>query len=603
MLSQPIAGIVTAGVLAAAIGLQLLFPALPPFVVLFPAVWLAAFVGGTIAGAGALLVALAFAALRQSAFGDGVLDRWELLSLVAFAAGAGLAIAIVHLYQATLRRLNRERVRLRAVLRAANAATWEIDPKGELFWDENFYALVGLDPQQTPPTTENFLAMVHPEDRERMAAARRTIDLGGEPAPFDEYRLTRPGGEMVWLENHRTRIEDAAGRYVIGITQDVTRRRLAEEKVRLLLREASHRAKNQFAVIQSIARETMRSTEPEEFDAAFSHRIGALARSHDLLVKGNRAGVDLRDLVTVHLAPFGAEARATLTGPELGVGPNAAQYLGMAFHELSTNAAKYGALSVPAGGIDIAWSIEAGPAGRAVVVAWQERGGPSVTIPKTSGFGSTVLLRLAPGALLGEAEMSAEPGGLRWRLTAPYEAVTSETASPGRLRAVHCGRVVGHRIEPSLRLEEAEADARRPGMSRHVRAGDADEVAIPDRRGALGRAALGDGELLDSEDVEARPRQGEHQGRGEPLSEPEFSSPITTEVAHVVAAAGLELIGRVDVGGNLQKVDEPIRDAGHHLRRDLLDAEVDPLGRGLGSADVQADRLCVVGRRPSELST
>jgi len=426
MLSQPIAVITTAGVLTIAIGLQLLLPALPPFIVLFPAVWLAAFIGGTITGVVALLVALAFAALRFTALGDGALDRWELLGLVAFVSGAGVAIAIVHLYQAAVRRLNRERVRLRAVLRAANAATWEIDPKGELSWDENFYALVGLDPQVTPPSTENFLAMVHPEDRDRMAAARRTIDMGGEPAPFDEYRLIRPGGEMVWLENHRTRIKDAAGRYVIGITQDVTRRKLAEEKVRLLLREASHRAKNQFAVIQSIARETMRSSAPEEFDEAFSHRIAALARSHDLLVKGNRGVVDFRELVTAHLAPFGAEGRAGLTGPDLGVGPNAAQYLGMAFHELTTNAAKYGALSAVAGRIDITWSIEAGPDGNAMVVSWQERGGPPVTIPKSSGFGSIVLLRLAPRALLGEADMSAEPDGLRWRLTAPYDALSSE---------------------------------------------------------------------------------------------------------------------------------------------------------------------------------
>lgn len=426
MLSRPVSFVITSAAVALAIGLQLLIPALPPFIFLFPAVWLAAYFGGATAGTAAILIASVFTVARQTAFADGQFDRWEGLSLLAFLGGSGLAVVLVHRYQAALRRLDRERLRLRTVLRAANAATWEIDPKGRLTWDENFYALVGLDPQVTPPTTDTFLAMVHPDDRERMAAARRAIDAGKDFSPFDEYRLIRAGREMVWLENHRTRTDDAGGRYVIGITQDVTRRKLAEEKVQLLLREASHRAKNQFAVIQAIARETMRSTGPEAFDAAFSQRLAALARSHDLLVRGNQNGIDLRDLVTAHLAPFGAGARAALTGPELIISANAAQYLGMAFHELSTNATKYGALSVETGGVDVTWSIEASPGGDSVIVVWQERGGPRVNVPNTSGFGSIVLVRLAPRALMGEAKIFAEPDGLRWWFTAPYDAVTSE---------------------------------------------------------------------------------------------------------------------------------------------------------------------------------
>jgi two-component sensor histidine kinase len=296
-----------------------------------------------------------------------------------------------------------------------------------LFWDENFYNLVGLDPQTTPPTTENFLAMVDPRDRERMAAARRAIDAGGDFSPFDEYRLIRPGGETVWLENHRTRFDDV-GRYVIGITQDVTRRKLAEERVNLLLREASHRAKNQFAVIRSIARETMRSTDADGFDDAFSQRLAALARSHDLLVKGDWQRVELRDLVSAHLAPFGAEARAALTGPPLGTTANAAQYLGMAFHELTTNAVKYGALAAAGGRIEVTWTVVEDASGNKVVVEWRELGGPPVAAFKPTGFGSSVVLRLVPRALFGEAEMTVESDGLRWRLTTSYEAVADKDA-------------------------------------------------------------------------------------------------------------------------------------------------------------------------------
>jgi PAS domain-containing protein len=168
-------GLMTAVLVALAI-VQLYLPTLSPFIILYPAVWLGAFVGGPIAGGAALLVALAFVVFRQTALGDGQLDGWELLALLAFAGGAGAGIAIVHLYQTAVARLNRERSRLRAALKAASAAVWEIDPRGQLFWDENFYSLVGLDPQTTPPTTGNFLAMAHPEDRERMASAPREID-------------------------------------------------------------------------------------------------------------------------------------------------------------------------------------------------------------------------------------------------------------------------------------------------------------------------------------------------------------------------------------------------------------------------------------------
>jgi PAS domain S-box-containing protein len=303
-------------------------------------------------------------------------------------------------------------------LRAANAAVWEINPAGELFWDENFYALVGLDPQTTPPTTENFLAMVDPRDRERMAAARRAIDSGADFRPFDEYRLIRPDGETVWLENHRTRFYDR-GRYVIGITQDVTRRKLAEERVNLLLREASHRAKNQFAVIQAIARETMRLTNPDRFEDAFSQRLVGLARSHDLLIKGAWEEVDLGDLITAHLAPFGAEARATLRGPQVGIAPAAVQYLGMAFHELSTNSAKYGSLSVPSGTVEVTWITGEDK----FVIEWRELGGPPIAEIKATGFGTSVLSRLVPRALFGEAEFAPERGGLRWRLTTRCDAV------------------------------------------------------------------------------------------------------------------------------------------------------------------------------------
>jgi PAS domain S-box-containing protein len=346
--------------------------------------------------------------------------------------GAVLAIAIVDRHHESLLRLARERERLKAALAAAKAAVWELSPDGKLYWDENFYRLVGLTPEKTPPATSTFLEMIHPEDRPRMAEARRLMDERQEPSRVDEYRLTRPDGETVWLENHRTRVVDN-GDYFIGITQDITRRKLAEERVQALLREAEHRAKNQFSIILSIARETRRTTGTlGEFEEAFGGRLKGLARSHELMVKGDWRGTTIRQLLLAHLEPFAAVARAAIDGPEIVLSPRGAQYLGMAFHELATNAAKYGALSVEKGRLEVTWRVTEVAGENAFSLTWSERGGPPPPALSSSGFGSLVLLRLVPAAFGGRSSREMAPTGLVWNVTAPLSglAETEEDEKP-----------------------------------------------------------------------------------------------------------------------------------------------------------------------------
>ncbi|MBN9022541.1 MAG: PAS domain S-box protein [Rhizobiales bacterium] len=279
-------------VLVIAGAVHLLLPELPPFVVLYPAVAVCAMLGGAAVGVLGLFAALAFA-VGRTAEAAWPPHAWDVAALVAFALGGLILVAVVAAYQRASSHYRHERQRLEAALRAANAAVWEIDANGKLTWDENFYRLVGLEPRSTPPTTEAFLAMVDAGDRSKMASAREAIDMGLPPRQVDEYRLHRPDGTTVWLENHRSRGADG-GRHYIGITQDISRRKQAEERIAVLLREAAHRAKNQFAVIQAIARETARGSEAgDDFYQAFSARIQALAKTHDLLVKGDWQGSDL----------------------------------------------------------------------------------------------------------------------------------------------------------------------------------------------------------------------------------------------------------------------------------------------------------------------
>jgi PAS domain S-box-containing protein len=416
---------------AAAIAVQLRLPQLPPFIALPPAVLLAAFLGGRWTGAAALTIATLSVLLERVAEPAAALGPWDLAAMAGFVAGGILSIAVVDLHHKAVARFSRERRRLKAALAAAHAAVWELSPDGRLFWDENFYRLVGLDPAATPPATSTFLTMVHPEDRGRMAEARQLMDKGLEPPRVDEYRLTRPDGEMIWLENHRTRVLDEGEFNFIGITQDISRRKIAEERVQGLLREADHRAKNQFTVISALARETSRTAKTAaEFEEAFTARLQALARSHDLMIQGEWREAGLRQLIVAHMEPFGVDTRCELVGPEVTVSASAAQYLGIAFHELATNAAKHGSMA-SGGTIRITWKVDVQAPKPRFELTWEEVGGPSPKPMETSGFGTKVLLELVPAAFAGKASRELTPDGLIWTITAPLAGVMESAAERG----------------------------------------------------------------------------------------------------------------------------------------------------------------------------
>jgi two-component sensor histidine kinase len=206
----------------------------------------------------------------------------------------------------------------------------------------------------------------------------------------------------------------------LTLSADLATRKRHEEHIEAVMRELSHRSKNLLAIIQSIARQLARQTDSfDDFEPAFNARLAALAGTHDLLVARGWIGADIRDLVRIQLLPFIAEdeARVSMNGPQLTLGPKAAEQLGFALHELATNAAKYGALSCPTGRVDIAWELE--DEGSVLNFAWKECNGPPRAAPEHRGFGHVVLTKAVPVSLDGRASLEFQPEGTIWILVAP----------------------------------------------------------------------------------------------------------------------------------------------------------------------------------------
>lgn len=214
-------------------------------------------------------------------------------------------------------------------------------------------------------------------------------------------------------------------RFYTGILRDITQRKRREEKIEILLREVNHRSKNLLSLVQAIAAQTA-ATEPAEFMRHFSERLRALAASQDLLVKSHWRGISIEELVKSQLAHFRDlfGERIELEGLPLRIAASAAQSIGMALHELATNAGKYGALSNGAGRVAIVWSLgDDGTGQRRFHLTWTERGGPPVFVPARRGFGSIVVETMPRMELDAEAELDFAPEGLRWRLDCPVETI------------------------------------------------------------------------------------------------------------------------------------------------------------------------------------
>lgn len=228
---------------------------------------------------------------------------------------------------------------------------------------------------------------------------------------------------------------------LLGVSSDITSLKRSEQRNAFLVRELAHRSKNLLSVVQAIATETVRGGEdPAELGERLAQRIASLASLQDIAVAGARGGVALRELVEVQLKPFvdTAGGRVSLEGPELRLKPEVSNILGMALHELATNATKYGALSIPEGRLSIAWRLEGTAADdQHFHLSWRESDGPAVTPPTRRGFGGKLTGRIAAASLKARISLDFPAEGVVWLVDAPASAVldhVDQPAAPGSVQ-------------------------------------------------------------------------------------------------------------------------------------------------------------------------
>jgi two-component sensor histidine kinase/DNA-binding response OmpR family regulator len=312
--------------------------------------------------------------------------------------------------EAQTERLRQSEERRSLALSAGDMGSWELDvTSGKLEWDDGQYRIYGVDPASFQPDQQCVAAMVHPDDRERSPLAAA---LQADGARYQaEFRIIRPDAEVRWCFGAAAITRDGNGRplRLNGVSVDITERKRAEERQILLAREVDHRAKNTLAVVLSVLRLTKAKSTPE-FVTAVEGRIHALAATHNLLSATRWEGADLRKIVEEELAPYRTAdtGRIEIEGPPALFLPATAQAVALALHELATNAAKYGALSTPAGRLRVQWSI-----GRdAAELEWTEAGGPPTTAPSSLGFGLEAQFR-------GGVTYDWRPDGVCCRLSIP----------------------------------------------------------------------------------------------------------------------------------------------------------------------------------------
>ncbi|WP_421693573.1 PAS domain-containing sensor histidine kinase [Aestuariivirga sp.] len=289
--------------------------------------------------------------------------------------------------------LRENEARMRLALKSARAGAWNFDlRRRELHWSPEMFALYGLDPAKGLPSREQLAQRISPSHRRKARKDFAKAMLQGGSFTL-EFPILRPDGTEIWTALAGDVIKDERGRPVSarGIDQDITERKTWEKRQAMLLRELSHRVKNTLAVVQSVARQTLRSSSsPKNFVDAFEGRIRSLAASHSLLTEADWGGARMETIIRHQVAAMvhDYDGRFRLKGPEVLLSAEVATQLGLVLHELGTNAAKYGSLSVPEGHVDVVWTATKSK----LCLMWREHGGPKLEKkPAFKGFGTLLI--------------------------------------------------------------------------------------------------------------------------------------------------------------------------------------------------------------------
>lgn len=324
------------------------------------------------------------------------------------------------------RRIREAHDRMALALDVTGLGMWERDlTTGKITWSDGMYRIFGRTRDEFGGTGDEVLSYVHPEDRAAFRSAFEENVRKGSSGFGQDFRVLRPDGEIRWVLRRAQLVRNEKGELatMLGVALDLTERRDKEEHITFLMRELAHRSKNLVAVIQAIAHQTARHTDSvPDFVDRFSARLVSMARTHDLLTGRERGGASLEDLVQSQIEPFveSAGRQVVIDGPAAILDEAATQNIGLALHELATNAAKYGALSVPEGRVSIGWQpVTTRDDARALRLTWREMDGPEVTPPKRKGFGHIVIERTVADSLDAEVTLDFAPTGLVWRVDIP----------------------------------------------------------------------------------------------------------------------------------------------------------------------------------------
>jgi PAS domain S-box-containing protein len=273
-----------------------------------------------------------------------------------------------------------------------------------------------------------WMAAVHPDDRERTTEAWKEALETGEYQV--EHRIRRvPEGEYRW---HQTRARPPKGgdprlSEWVGTSTDIHQLRGLQDRQQMLLAELQHRSRNLLAIVQAMARQTVRTSGSlEEFESEFEGRLRTLSRVQSLLAQTNFERVELREIIEAELFARGDfSGRVVIEGPPIRLGPGPAQPLALALHELATNAVKYGALKHPSGHLSVTWCVRGVGDDEYVALEWAESGVPMTRPgrPRRKGYGSELIERALPYQLGARTRLDFDSDGVRCRIDVPV-AVT-----------------------------------------------------------------------------------------------------------------------------------------------------------------------------------
>ena len=324
--------------------------------------------------------------------------------------------------------------RLAATYEHAAIGISETAPDGSfLRVNEAICAITGFSREHL--LASKLFTHTHPEDADPDREGFRKQVAGELEFYSVEKRFIRKDGRVIWMSVRSSPVRAAAGKllYLVRVVQDITERKAAEQRAKLLIDELNHRVKNTLATVQSLASQSARSAPtPAAFRESFEGRLIALSKAHDQLTQHHWESADLRELVSGSLAPYAGAERVVLRGEDVVLRPRAVLTLAMTFHELATNAAKYGALSVPGGRIESRWRpvrLQGGDGRALLQIDWLEEGGPPVAEPNQRGFGSKLIEGSVKAELGGSARLTFAPEGLRCEMLIPLEAATLELRS------------------------------------------------------------------------------------------------------------------------------------------------------------------------------